>query len=274
MLRLLIIISVFLISSAASAQYVFVDFNQSDFKFQIRYSDSIGYQLKGVYPQLDSLSKEFVTAYEERFSGEKSWLVYTHSLFGAVPVYSDIANYVVGNKILDSSEHVLVRVQWGSWNPLYDENQEIAVERGGYLAQFLKVFMANDYKVNMLLHSMGSKLLQGALPKLDTGDQLRHVIFVAPDLSADYFKRDSHLIVSHIKHAHCFHTRNDIVLWMSEQINDQPRLGNTDSIQIDLPHISFYNTRKMNCLLKNNHANWLTCPEIQGIIRKILMDEP
>lgn len=264
---------VFMICSTFSfSQFVFVDFNQDNFQVQIRYGDSIGYQVEGGYEQLDSLSKEFCMAFEENLPGEKQWLVYTHSLYGAFPIYSNIANWVIQRNITDSTGHLLIRVQWGSWNPLYGKNQEIALQRGEYLAQFLKPFLGSGYAINMLLHSMGSKLLQGALPKLDTTEQLAQVIFVAPDLDVDYFVRDSQLISNHLKHAHCFHTKNDIFLWIAEELNEKPRMGRLDSANIHLPYITFYNTNEMDCLFNNNHANWLTCGEVQATIRKILDD--
>lgn len=215
--------------------------------------------------KLDSLGNEFIEFWNDFYSEKTHLFLYAHSLYGATFLYKDITRTTIQSSILDSTPMPLFIVNWGSWNPLYGKNKDIALQKGKMLASLLQPFLNSGYTIHSLHHSMGARVLEGMLPEFKEGQIIDQVFFVAPDLDSTFLQRDSNLIAKHIRELHIFYSPNDLVLGLAELINQKKRLGNMKKAK-QLNHIHLYDTRELECLLNNNHLNWLTCSDIRDII--------
>ncbi|MCA8991842.1 MAG: alpha/beta hydrolase [Planctomycetaceae bacterium] len=95
-----------------------------------------------------------------------------------------------------------------------------------FLTELTKQLPA-DTRINIVVHSMGNRLVLRTLAELDESPHPRfqHVVFCAPDVGVEEFKEKSPLAIKHCRHATLYTCMNDAALIASAKVNHEERAG-------------------------------------------------
>lgn len=94
----------------------------------------------------------------------------------------------------------------------------------------LKGELPADSKLNIVVHSMGNRLVMRSLSQLQNAEELspqwlENIVLCAPDVGVDEFKRVGPAVVASAKHATLYRCLNDSALIASSYRNGEERAG-------------------------------------------------
>jgi esterase/lipase superfamily enzyme/HEAT repeat protein len=134
--------------------------------------------------------------------------------------------------------------------------------------------------INLVAHSMGNRLLTGALKELaasakNQGTLFNQVVLAAPDIDADLFKRQiAPAIVTKAHRVTLYASSRDLALYASRQFNSgDPRAGDAGQDVVVVPGIETIDASAGDCSLLG-HCYYGSSVSILHDIQQLLADRP
>jgi hypothetical protein len=159
-------------------------------------------------------------------------LLYFHAMWGQQANFHRSTLHsieqILGNQPNDGIQTVISFI-WYAGGLVYPHNWQCAFEKGEPLGGLLEQIYAHESKVNVLCHSMGSRLFEGTLRSAiehhEKSFMLGTVVLFSPDLDADVGDRDFLRLCQSAEQVVVFKHRRDRLLDISAWMLGRERLG-------------------------------------------------
>lgn len=126
--------------------------------------------------------------------------------------------------------------------------------------------------VNIVAHSMGSRLALSELPASSTGQRFDDLILIAPDIDRDAFREAIPRLQQRVNNISLLVSESDRLLLISQLVNLGERLGQADDFRA--PDVAVVDVSDLEGLGFSGHVYHLINDRVSDILKAILATEP
>ena len=155
---------------------------------------------------------------------DENVLLYIHGVWGNISSYhKNSIKKLGGIKGVDKT----ISIIWHPGGLRYEPAWKRTIDKGKIIAPILQAIVSQKKnKYFLLCHSMGHRLLEGAMDEMDLSEmQFQTVFLMAPDLDIDVFSKKLFALPSIANKVILFNHKKDRMLKVSKMVHRRERLG-------------------------------------------------
>jgi len=151
-------------------------------------------------------------------------LLYIHGVWGHISSYHKNSVKKLGQL---KGVNKTISIIWHPGGLRYKSAWKRTIDKGKIIAPILQTIISRKKnKYFLLCHSMGHRLLEGAISEMDLSEvQLQTIFFAAPDLDIDVFSKKLSALPPIANKVILFNHKKDRMLKVSKMIHRRERLG-------------------------------------------------